>query len=801
MVCWQFPTGQPSPPLATSDMGKDNKARRKQKAARRAAQRKRQRQKLEARKRDQTFAPTICRVPHPFEGLSDDQRRSAIQRIAEYWKKQYNESLNKLRNILHQYDPLLVLSLMSYYGLSVPVNKTTGVIKRDSDFDIYPCHIEILQALCLQIEVNDLSSKPLMPDVLKQIRDHVKKLCDAHSFRHFGSGSIDSSDNKKPVTLAQLLMRGTTQNIRNWGYYSQVQHIARELYCPFDAELLKARGFSVSSVINIFDAIYSKISSKLTTHQQFLANLFRESGQNKKLLIENYHLLIGLDKEEADQFIQNFDTENISLHLIHSMIISHYDLRLSILCTFSSSDLTQSLGLAEDQVIAILDEYSLGWGALREDNTEHFHLSNPVWTKPVIKLDDGKYFCALPFGFSSFVIPCIESLLSPFGTAVNERRAEYLESKVAEIVETRFPDSRIKRNFKWVDGERTYETDLIIFIDSFALLIECKSGKITPPARRGAPDRLRKSIQNLLVAPNLQSLRLKKSLEFLSSNPDETDRIRDEIGYDLNKVHKIVRASVCLEDFGSIQSCLPQFKDTQWLPADFEPCPTMNLADFETIFDILEHPIQILHYLIKREMIEASFGYLADELDLLGLYLTTLLDRNDSEHDVPTEFLMIGMSSSLDDYYNSVEAGVSINKPRPKISPLFAFILFQLEQQRPPRWMEIGIALLMFSPDEQMEFTNQLMEHEKKVHQNWRVKGHKNILFYTPSKTSSYALSYVMYKSGNAEQKRNFMEVAADYALQSNHVQFVVVVAKNIDKNDLAYHAIALCERLKDTPE
>ena len=437
---------------------------------------------------------------------------------------------------------------------------------------------------------------------------------------------------------------------------------------------------------------------------------------------------------------------------------------------------------------------------MSEEDTEHFHLDNPVWTKPVIKLDDGKYFCALPFGFFSFVIPCIESLLlSPFRDAVSKQRAEYLETKVAEIVETQFPDSRIKRNFKWVDGDTTYETDLIVFIDSFLLVIECKSGKVTPPALRGAPDRLRRRIQELLIDPNLQSLRLKKRLEFLSANPNEADPIRDEIGYDLSKLHKIVRASVCLEDLGSIQSCLQQLKkDTDWLPADFEPCPTMNLADFETVFDILKHPVQILHYMIKREMTEAFFGFV-DELDLLGLYLTTLLDIDDSEHDVL--LALPGMSSRLDAYYNSADAGVDINKPQPQISPLFANILSQLEQGRISRWMEIAVALHMFSPDRQMELMEELVEREKKVYQNWKAKETENILVYTPSKASSYALGYVMFKNGNAKEKRNFMQTAADHALQANHVEIVVVIAKNIDRDDLAYHSIALFERLKDTFE
>ena len=624
-------------------------------------------------------------------------------------------------------------------------------------------------------------------DVLEEIHSHVKKLTRAYPFRQIGSDNVDLPDDKKAVKRVQRLMRDATRVVRNWGYFSQVKRIVRELYSPFDAKLLETRGFSVSDAINVFDTILSTAESRMTTHHQTFVDLFRRSSTDRRLLVKNYHLLIGSDKEEVDRCIQKFNVRNFSRKDACSIIISHYDyLQLSHLHIFSSSNLAQSLDLAEDQVSSILDEYALNWGVLSECNTEDFHLSNPVWTKPVIKLGGGQYFCALPVGFFRFAIPCIESLLSPFGDAVSERRAEYLEAKVAEIVKTRFSGSRMKRNFKWIDGDKTYETDLIVFVDSFALIIECKSGKVTPPALRGAPDRLRRRIQKLLIDPNLQSLRLKERLECLSSNPNEVDPIRNEIGYDLNKLHKVVRASVCLEDFGPIQSCLPQLKDTHWLPADFEPCPTMNLADFEMIFDILEHPIQILHYLMKREMIEASFNYHGYEKNLLGWYLTTLLDIGDVEHDA--KIIVNGTSSSLESYYDSADAGVNLSKPQPAISSLFASIFSQLEQRGIDRWTEIGIALNMFSPDYQIKITEELTKLEKKVHRNWRMKGHDNLLILIPPKASSYALGYVMFKNGNAGDKRNFINDAVNQAFQPNHVQTVIIIAKNIDKKDNLGH-------------
>ena len=738
----------------------------------------------------QTLAPTFHMFPNPLEGLSDDQRRLAIEEVAKKSDEKYHESLSDLREILRRSDPLLALSQISCYGLSVGVNEKAGVTKLDSDCEIFPFHVEILQALSLQIEPRELSVKPFGPDVLKEVWNNVKTLCDAHNFRRFDPKGVDLPDDEKTIALAQELMRGTTQAHRNWGYQSQIKRIARELYRQFDERLLEARGFSVSNIFDVFEAMVVEVESRQTSHFNSLAGVFETSGTDRRLLVENYHAMIGLGKEQAERFVEHVNVQEVPLDGIRAMVIAHYNLRLPDVYTFFAAELAESLDLDENRITVILDQYALGWGALSGYETEHLHLSNPVWEKPLVKLGDGEYFCALPSGFFSFVMPCMEAVLSPFSAAVSDRRAEYLESKVAEIVKRRFPASNAKSNFKWVEDQRTYETDLIVFIDSFALVIECKSGKVTSPALRGAPDRLRKHIQELLIDPNVQSSRLKTCIEFLSSNPTVADPISQQIGYDLTKVHKIVRVSVCLEDFGTIQSNLKQLEDSGWLPTDFVPCPTMNLADFETIFDILEHPVQILHYLIKREAIETSIIYLADEIDLLGLYLTTLLDIGDVEPNI--ELALTGMSASLDTYYNSLDAGVMLAKPRPEVSPLFASIFSQLEQRNPDRWTEIGVALNMFSPDDQKRGTKMLVQLEKRVHKSWEMPGHKNVLILIPSKASSHALAYVMFKDGNVAEKRRFMDHAAATALESDHVQTVVVIGKNIDRHDTAYDAVAL---------
>lgn len=773
-------------------MGINNRIRRKGKKAKEDARKSRQRKQRKEPTKVQTLTPSFYKLQDPFGGMDPEQHKILINEIARNGEQIYQETLSELRDILRQTNPLLVLSHTSSYKLTIDIDATKGVTKPDNECEIFPFHGEILQALSLQIGPEALTGEPLRPDMLTKIWDKVKTLCEAHNFRQLDSANADLPDDEWTVGFLQQLMRATTERVRNWGYHYQVKRISRELYRPFDSQLLESRGFTTSDIFDVFEKMLTETETRQSAHLQALVDLFRLSGTDKLLLIENYHELIGLENEKAERFIKDLKVENRSLDDVHHWIIAHYGLRLPDVYTFLTSDLSEALGLDEGRVNAILDEHALPWGGLCECESEDFHLSNPVWDKPLIKLSNGKYFCALPATFFSFVIPCMESILSPIGADVSNRHAEYLESAVSEVVEHRFPDSNIKRNFKWTEDGTTYETDLIAFIDSFALIIECKSGKITPPAFRGAPDRLREKIQKLLIAPSLQSLRLKKRLEFLSSHPDMPDPIRDEIGYNLGKVRKVVRISVCLEDFGFIQSNLRQLENTDWLPEKFEPCPTMILADFEMVFDILEHPVQILHYLLKREGIESNVRYLGDEHDLLGLYLTTLLDTSDADPDVM--YTMDGLSAPLDTYYNSLDAGVTLDKPQPMISPLFASILSKLEQHRIARWTEIGVALSMFSPDGQNKVARMLKKLEKGVHKNWKRRGHKNMVISIPSRASGHALAYVMFKNGNADGTQDYMNHAVSTALESNHVQTVTVVGRNIDRDDVAYDTIALFE-------
>ena len=772
-------------------MGKRNKERRKEKKKRRLAQQKRKHENKNVKQR-QGIAPVITRVPNPLSELSEEERYKAIEELTSNSEAKFQEALSKLQEALARHNPLLLLSIIASYGLTVSVSSDSGVDKLDSEFAIYPPHVELLQALSLKIKQSDLSTNICGPDVVETVWNALQDLTVSLNYQGLRPDAAELGDDEKAIALTQDTMRVATRMVRNWGYPSQVKRIARELYSTFDADLFASRGFAVTDLVDVFETLVRIVEERQSERLTMIGSLFRAARKDKHLLVEKYHKLIGLGEKEASEFIQNFNIEAVPYDALRSMFLSHQDLQLPEIYTFEPSDVSKRLNISPQQVTEILTEYSLTWGTLETYETDHIYLSNPVCTKPLIDLGNGQYFCVLPTSFFSFVIPCLENVLERVEAKISDRRAHYLEAKVAEILARRFPTAKTVRNLKWTEDGEVYETDLITFIDSFALIVECKSGKISAPALRGAPDRLKKHIQELIIDPNLQSQRLKNRLELLSASPEIADSIREELPHDLTCVREVVRVSVCLENVWVIQSSLKQLEATTWIPEGCKPCPTMNLADFETVFDILVHPVQVMHYFLRREALEQTFDYVADELDYLGLYLTTLLNIGDLEED--DFFDMTAMSAPIDNYYNSLDGGVELKKPTPKITPLFASIFSQLEEHRPDRWTEIGVALNMFPPDIQTNFCRKLTKLEKNVQKRWRVEGHKNMLICLPSKASQFSLACVMYKNENAGRRREFTERAAAIALKPVHVKQAVVIAKNIDRNDQAYNAAALVE-------
>jgi len=766
-------------------------ARKPQKRNRSAKQRRNARKARDRRKRNapespDTLGPALFKMPNPFADLSPADRKKEIAEIGADSAKKFEESREALIQILEKYDAVGVLAVLASYGLTVPVGDDGVKIDKTQ---LQQAHVEICQGIALQISPDKLQKEIATPDVIQEVWEAITTHLESLHYREIDLPDENISESELSILTLQQRIRGNTQLVRNWGFLNQVKSIARELYTPFDQEIEASYGFTISATIDLFEHLLHDIEERNTARFKMLVEL--KQIVDKTEMIERYHAMIDASRDQLDAFLNEFELDDILHEHLFYMILSHMDLRLRLQYQFSPPEIAESMGIDLQVCRQIFDTFSYEFGALADENPDHLYLSNPIWTRPIIKEGPDSYFCTLPQLFFSFIIPSIERLISAVNKdGLSERRAVYLESKISEIIGRRFPESNTETNFKWQDSGIEYETDLITFIDSHIIIVEAKSGKITDPALRGAPDRIRKHLEEILINPNIQSRRLQEKLERLIVDPDSDTNLRKSLPVDITEIHKIIRVSVSLEDFGSIQSNLNLLEPTGWLPDELLPCPTMTVADFETLFDFLEHPVQIVHYLIRRQELEGVVNFIGDELDLMGWYAGTLFDIDNI--DSKTDVVISGMSSDLDAYYNSLDAGIDVPKPKPKVSDLFSQILSQLESRRTPRWTEIGVILNRFSPDVQRTLAKNLVKIRANVRNDWQIDGHENMLILNPSESSEYALAIVLFCDANADRRGEFIDYAGRLALEPKHVTQSLVIAVNIDNTEAAYDFIAL---------
>lgn len=180
-----------------------------------------------------------------------------------------------------------------------------------------------------------------------------------------------------------------------------------------------------------------KIENATTRRHHNLRDLYKL--KDKKQLVFKFFDLLGFSPDNAEGFIEKYDVQSLDHKALFFSLISWMDLQLYKSYEFSSIDLATKLGIGEEVVRKIFDQFSYNFGDLASYKTDHTYLANPIWLHPAIKTEEGKYFCVLPQVFFSFIIPSLDGLIEKVDKeALSNRRASYLEEKIVEIVKRRF---------------------------------------------------------------------------------------------------------------------------------------------------------------------------------------------------------------------------------------------------------------------------------------------------------------------------------------------------------------------------
>jgi hypothetical protein len=739
--------------------------------------------KKKSKKRDEKFRFRR----HPLADADPDVVKSAIVSLASKSVENFPNLLQSILDLLRQKYPLHILAVLSGHGLVAGVTDG-GVAERGMIERLEQHHIELLQALILTIKPGDWGQELAAPADVQLAIDKIIDLADAFHQRRLISFEQERDLQERTALGLQERIRLHTQAVRNWGYFSHVLQISLELYSSLDDQYRAALGFAASDLIKVARCLVSIFERRVSEKFRLLQIVFREKKISR--FVRKYYEVFPHMEDDSEDFIKSIPG-NASLKMVKSIILSHSDISFAELSIFTPDEVASESGLGYDAVFKVLDILSMVPGELKETNVEHIFMDNPIWKSPLIKLNN-EFFCPVPQSIFSHVHHIMRSLseAANFKKSIEERRATYLESKVDSLLRKALPSAKIVSSAKWRMGGIEYETDHIAKIDKIIIIFEDKSGAISGPGLRGAPDRVKHHIHDLIVKSSEQSARLESLIWQAYSGDPMALSILSDIDLNFGDISKIIRVSITLDDFSILSSAEGELKEAEWIPSDIELATTLNIADFQCITEILENQSFFVHYFIERQRFQKSVNVVADELDWLGFYLETGFNIWGIE-DKRRTLGLTGMSRVVDRYYASLDAGVTIQKPCPKQLPFFNSLISSIESRAFVGWLDVNVDLLR-SADcaEQKRLGKLLAQLKSKVRRNWRDPKHECSIIVTPPPIRDTAIVFFAYPEKLADRRRETADQLGSTALDVSGRARCIVIGKCIDQWEKPYSFI-----------
>jgi hypothetical protein len=361
------------------------------------------------------------------------------------------------------------------------------------------------------------------------------------------------------------------------------------------------------------------------------------------------------------------------------------------------------------------------------------------------------------------------------------------------LIKSHFPNAKLFPGSEWLDpkDKKKYENDLTVIIDTFALIVEAKSGGITLPAKRGAPKSLFSSIRDLIDVPSEQALRFitylvgnKKSHSFKTKRGEVNNIDSSQIKY-------YIPIGVTLSSFGVISSNLKKMVKAGITKKNMNDLAmSISLTDLEAVLDILNFEAEYIHYFSRRREFDNHVNYLGDELDLLNFYLRNGFNVGEAEFDKKNSFMLIAESKQLDPYFISKSSGYVIEKPKHKMSNWWEDILTRLSTKKPANWIETSFIMLNTTKNDQNVFEQKVKKLTKRIMGGKVEKKHNWVEFHCGPKERKFLIVGFPYNTKDKEERNTVIGTIIE-GMDSTRIRGVVVIGVDLNRNDYPYSVLA----------
>jgi len=595
---------------------------------------------------------------------------------------------DRLHEILDQADSVDLLARASFWYL--PIDLDTY---KEPESDRGSAHIEYL---ALQVLPNS-TSEPQASDPMEaasltgEVVHLARELFAAESqiLTLEQAGNPASVDDQ--ARQYQARTRLESMSIRGSGYAEHLHHILLGTLGPFDADCERLLGFTAQQALDLMMAIVAVINDRLepigqkaqTAQQEMLRQLPRQRRKGLPGPVPGW--IVALKPTEAKQWI--------------AMITRTWafaDARF--LATVTPAEIAAASSLPEENARAFLEAFTCPPAAY---NRAHHRLptgAHPLTEKPVLCVQGG-YMLPVPSSMTEAIRPRMEDLLQKADTGVWERyakrRADYLEKEAVSRLAAALPGARGSMALKWKSPSDESDLDGLVAVDVFTLRLQGKAGRLHAPTRRGAPERMKQNLAELIKEAARQHAALAEALDLEGATAIGLGDHREA----LERAPFQIEVIVCLDDMTVWSTHSHQLQQIGILPND-RPIPwILSLADLMAVTDLLQGA-QLLQYITRRLRLEAIGKIVAhDELDWVGHYIDRGLYFEDllNGEDALSEYRLLSFTEPIDAWYFSREGLRTVPAPKPaqEIPPNVAAMISRLETERPDHWAAGAMALLM----------------------------------------------------------------------------------------------------------
>jgi hypothetical protein len=733
---------------------------------------------------------------NPFGDIPLEKRKSIFKEIShKIEEEEFPKKINELKDFIKNTEPIHLLCFLSYYFLTAPVDDFNRRLLKNN---ISQFHVELLQTFILSLNNEEYKElQPLSPYKVEYIIDLLTSIADFYTYLLFNRSLEPSEKENKYLSFIISGLRIHTFSVRNWAYPNETKTTLKKIFAPINDVINKDTGINILSLIELFEELVSKIESKINHHKQRVNEIFR---LNDKAQIIGKYLEFFPNNNSFEELLE-FSRKFSSRKDFKLMLLAHSDLFLAEKYAIDCSSIIDKYYKEFNKISEVLANLTCEIGDLSTNKFEHVYLDNPIWNKPFVRGFDNKIYYPIPALFQHTNFQVIESLLTETPhilKSISKRKSEFLEDEIEVLFLKAFPSAKVCKNLIWknADSDKIYETDILVMIDTAAIIIEAKSGKFSDSAKRGSVLRIKDEIKTFILEPTEQ---INRFVEFINNNLTMIS-LKSQRGaeyhLDFSKVTRIIRLCITLEYVPIISSCKRDLLAAGLIVDKIQIPTTMSLNDLNIVLELLESSSEKIHYLYRRSELEANANIEGDELDLLTFYLETGFNIGEDEF---SDQIMIlrGASEKLDNYYVGRNYAENLPKPIPRRSKFWKDTILKLEERKFYGWSEIAYIFLNVIYEDQIKIEHAIQNQSKYVYRNWGMPNLKNsIILLTGPSDRQNMIIWFLYRDIPKNERDVKVKAIVSKEMEEYDISRVLVFGLNIDKPIYPYSFIAIMDSL-----